>query len=204
MRRVTRLKEKIANKNPNEFDFHMINSGLINGRHYEKRKDSENVEEVVSKNLKYLNWKRGVELKKIEKLQSELHFINYSDEPVNKRIIFKEQGPKKKLKAIEVTNQPSSSSKKSNSLEELTKSAKQINVRLNKKILDKIAKEKTKSYKNLMTRLDREKRLRDLIVSGDFTLKKSSTKSKLNPKRFADEDDDDEQLDKQLIKKLRK
>ncbi|XP_015782797.1 probable U3 small nucleolar RNA-associated protein 11 [Tetranychus urticae] len=173
------LKEKVANKNPNEFYFHMMNSQLVDGKHFEKRKDTENVKEIEDKNIKFLNWRRGIELKKIEKLQSQLHFIDVDDKPANKRIIFKEEGPKRKLKAIEVKPGESSKPSQSNDSPKLDQLPINLPSKVNKKMLAKLAKDKNKAYTRLMNEIEKEKLLRNLIEKRDFKLQKPR-KSKMD------------------------
>lgn len=90
---LTKLRQKALDKNPNEFYFHMKRSKLVDGVHYDTRNDDEELapEEMKlmqSQDLNYINYKRAIDAKKIEKLQSELHFIDSVDKPKNKHIFF--------------------------------------------------------------------------------------------------------------------
>lgn len=74
------LHKRALNRNPDEFYFHMVRSGMKDGEHIEKPKEDECTPEQLklmqTQDLKYIAHKRHVEAKKIEKLQSELHLID--------------------------------------------------------------------------------------------------------------------------------
>lgn len=86
------LKKRALNRNPDEYYFHMINSKVISGIHREKRKELKHSPEQIAlmqtRDLKYVNMKRTIEEKKIEKLKSELHFIDKAKEVRNSHIFF--------------------------------------------------------------------------------------------------------------------
>ncbi|KAH9404788.1 UTP11-like, U3 small nucleolar ribonucleoprotein [Tyrophagus putrescentiae] len=78
---LTKLRQKALDKNPNEFYFHMKRSKLVDGVHYDIRNDDEELAPEEAKlmqtqDLNYINYKRAIDAKRIEKLQSELHFID--------------------------------------------------------------------------------------------------------------------------------
>lgn len=82
---------KALNKNPDEFNFHMINSQIQDGRHYEKRQDEvtdDQLKLMKSQDMKYIAFKRKIELEKIAKLEASLHHICLPNRPANKHIIF--------------------------------------------------------------------------------------------------------------------
>ncbi|KAL7067905.1 putative U3 small nucleolar RNA-associated protein 11 [Cryptosporidium serpentis] len=81
------LREKARTRNPDEFHFNMINSKLNKGR-YEKI-EKFNINESLSKeekklmssqNLSYIKYRKSIDDKKIEKMESELQIIGYSTE----------------------------------------------------------------------------------------------------------------------------
>lgn len=75
---LKKLRQKALDKNPNEFTFHMINSQLKEGRHYEKRSDAsrEQIRLIEDRDMKYISYKRKLELEKIAKLEASLHRIS--------------------------------------------------------------------------------------------------------------------------------
>lgn len=98
---VTKLRQKALDKNPNEFYFHMKSSRLMDGVHYEIRKDDEELSPqemklMQTQDLNYINYKRQMDSKKIEKLQSELHFTDSRDKPKNKHTFFVNNKEEKK------------------------------------------------------------------------------------------------------------
>lgn len=87
------LRKQVLDKNPDEFHFHMINSEIKDGRHFDKKNPhdqhtEEQIKLLQSQDYKYISYKRTMELAKIEKLKSTLHLIDYPDKPKNKHIIF--------------------------------------------------------------------------------------------------------------------
>ena len=69
----------------------MINSKVHeNGKHYEKKEEftPEQLKLMQSQDIKYISYKRKIELEKIEKLKSSLHLISVPDKPKNKKIVF--------------------------------------------------------------------------------------------------------------------
>ena len=72
------LKEKALNRNPDEFYFKMQNSAVKDGVHRNKKDvglDPEVIKVMKTQDLNYINLKRVAESRKIEKLQSSLHFL---------------------------------------------------------------------------------------------------------------------------------
>ncbi|KAH9422084.1 UTP11-like, U3 small nucleolar ribonucleoprotein [Dermatophagoides pteronyssinus] len=97
----TKLRKKVLDKNPDEFFFRMKSSNLIDGIHYDHRKDEElSTEELQlmhTQDLNYVNYKRSIDLKKIPKLQSELHLLDANKrKQKNKHIIFVDNDNEKK------------------------------------------------------------------------------------------------------------
>lgn len=70
----------------------MVNSQVKDGRHYEKRKDELSTEQlklIQSQDMKYIAFKRKIELEKIAKLEASLHMISLPDKKAkNKHVIF--------------------------------------------------------------------------------------------------------------------
>lgn len=97
----TKLRKKVLDKNPDEFFFRMKSSNLIDGIHYDHRKDEElSTEELQlmhTQDLNYVNYKRSIDVKKIPKLQSELHLLDLDKRKrKNKHIFFVDDNNEKK------------------------------------------------------------------------------------------------------------
>ncbi|KAL1506230.1 hypothetical protein ABEB36_005627 [Hypothenemus hampei] len=88
------LRKRALNRNPDEFYHHMINSKIEDGRHFEKELETEDTPEQLhlmrTQDLKYITTKRTQEKRKIEKLQSELHFISQPPKIKNNHVHFGE------------------------------------------------------------------------------------------------------------------
>ncbi|KAK0085373.1 hypothetical protein PV325_005324 [Microctonus aethiopoides] len=86
------LRKRVLNKNPDEFHFHMINSKIKDGIHREKEKKDEHTPDQIklmeTQDLKYIAYKKNIERKKVDKLQSELHMIDAANDTQNKHIFF--------------------------------------------------------------------------------------------------------------------
>ncbi|XP_014467427.1 PREDICTED: probable U3 small nucleolar RNA-associated protein 11 [Dinoponera quadriceps] len=85
------LRKRALNKNPDEFYFHMINSKLVNGVHREQKEAEHTPEQIKlmeSQDIKYIRYKRHIESRKINKLQSQMHMIDAANETQNQHIFF--------------------------------------------------------------------------------------------------------------------
>lgn len=158
------LRKRVLNKNPDEFNFHMINSKLKDGVHKEKPKldkhTPEQLQLMETQDLKYVAYKRNIESKKINKLQSQLHMIDAANEIGNKHIFFAEDDDEAKTMDIverldthpalltRRTNRPRLSKLKDLKVPQIGKHARL-----------KVEKEKLKAYKELQKRIEREKAL---------------------------------------------
>ena len=95
------LRNKALDKNPDEFNFHMINSQLKDGRHYEKKPDDVSKDQlklIQSQDMKYIAFKRKVELEKVAKLEASLHMISLPHKTKNRHIIFVDDDNKEEVK----------------------------------------------------------------------------------------------------------
>ncbi|KAF2071568.1 hypothetical protein CYY_007120 [Polysphondylium violaceum] len=87
---IKKLKLQAALKNPDEFNFKMINSKLVNGVHSDISKTElkkEQVLDIKTQDILYLRGKRIAEEKKIERLQGELQYMD-TDLPPTEQIIY--------------------------------------------------------------------------------------------------------------------
>ncbi|XP_044259171.1 probable U3 small nucleolar RNA-associated protein 11 [Tribolium madens] len=164
------LRKRALNKNPDEFYHHMINSKTENGMHFEKETEDEDTPEQIrlmrSQDLKYITTKRTQELKKIEKLQAQLHLASVDHDVKNKHIYFtknidKEELTKKKLEQLSKKELPD----------------------VNLDDLAEATKKKKHLYNELAKRINREKELS--VIQQKIEMKKhvENRKNVLPPKR---------------------
>jgi len=95
------LRKKVLDKNPEEFDFHMIRSQLKDGVHFDIRDDdkeltADEIKLMESQDINYIRQKLMIEMKKIEKLRENLHLIDCNNRPKNKHIFFVDNKSDKK------------------------------------------------------------------------------------------------------------
>lgn len=167
----TKLRKKALDKNPDEFFFRMKSSQLIDGIHYDKRKDDdeytpEELQLMQSQDINYVNFKRSIDLKKIPKLQSELHYLDEDpNKPRNTHTFFVENHQEKAnvFNKIKNTLTKSSVGKEMCENEELAS-------------LNEI---KEMKYRRLYNKINREQFLKSL------TLKMQIKRQLLNPKEQA-------------------
>ena len=155
------LKKKAFEKNPDEFYFQMINSKTRDGIHIQKRATSKQLTKdqlklMKTQDVNYLNLKHSSEVKKIEKLKSNLHFTTLSDAQPRSHIFFVDS--KKEEKNF-------NAAKQLNTLPEfLTRTHNIPTVETLGKIdLTKISVPENgrKSYKELQQRMERERKLNE-------------------------------------------
>jgi len=158
------LRKRALNKNPDEFHFHMINSKVVNGVHREKDKEDQHTPEQIklmeTQDLRYVAYKRNIESKKIDKLQSQLHMIDVANETPNQHIFFLDN--ETEMKNFDLaeklgthpallsrrTNRPRLSAIKNMRLPEL-----------DNKTIAKLEQKKHMAYKELEKRIDREREM---------------------------------------------
>ncbi|KAK2192495.1 hypothetical protein NP493_29g05000 [Ridgeia piscesae] len=124
-----------------------------------------------SQDVKYINFKRSTELKKIERLKASLHLLDVPDKPPNKHTVFVDT--KKEAETFDaakfldthpdlvdrVYNRPRMDTLKSQTIQTL-----------DDETLAEIASERGKRYKELAKRIEREKQLH--IIAQKMEVKK--------------------------------
>lgn len=163
------IRKRALNKNPDEFYHHMINSKTEDGMHFEKETESEDTPEQLqlmrTQDLKYIILKRTQEMKKIEKLQSQLHLTSVNVEKQNNHIYFdkkiKHESEKRNLELLMQKELPD----------------------IDEKVLVKNANKRKELYKELSKRIERERELAVIQQKIEISRAIESKKSKLPPKR---------------------
>lgn len=190
-RALKTLRKKALDRNPDEFYFNMVRSGLEDGVHRSKESAPDYTPEQLKllhgQDLKYINYKRSTEVKKIERLKSSLHMLDTSDKPVNKHTFFVDT--KKEAMAFNpadrLNTHPSLLNRTYNRpTREMLKDGKTA-PKLDKESVKEILKERKKQYKELNKRVHREKELR--VVSRKLEVKKHLLDKKTNKEKILDE-----------------
>ncbi|TMW40781.1 hypothetical protein DOY81_014137 [Sarcophaga bullata] len=92
------LHKRALNRNPDEFYHHMIRSKLHDGEHHDEEEKDESTKEQLAlmetQDLKYVAMKRTMETKKIKRLQSQLHMIDFANTVPNKHLFFDDNDKK--------------------------------------------------------------------------------------------------------------
>lgn len=161
------FKKVALNKNQNEFFHHMINSKIKDGVHKEKPKPDDDLTEDQLKLMRlqdsrYINMKHQIEARKVGRLQSNLHMIDSANEIKNSHTFFVDD--KEELKSFNLCEKlgthKSLLDRKTNRirLEDLPKL--QLD-KLDSDVIRQMNKEKSKAYRELERRIERE---RDLAI----------------------------------------
>ncbi|KAK9174253.1 Utp11 protein family protein [Cryptosporidium meleagridis] len=146
------LSEKARTKNPDEFDFGMVNSRLENGRYKKIGSDLSNggltsADErrlAESQNLTYVHFRKSIDNKKIERMEKELTLFGQNMQ--RSHIFFDDEH-----------EQPESGSQKNKSN---TKKLKDLNLISNLETMPKeVVKNITKSYKIFNDTIARSQKL---------------------------------------------
>lgn len=151
------LKKRALNKNPDEFYYHMINSKTKNGVHHEKDTSDDHTREQIqlmeTQDIRYVNMKRTLEMRKIEKLQSQLHLIDIERPKNNHKYFFDSKAEMEEFKAKATKTDKNVNSY---SLEQL--SEKPL-TNIKPEVLAEVSKKRANMYRDLATRIKREKEL---------------------------------------------
>ncbi|GFU07403.1 probable U3 small nucleolar RNA-associated protein 11 [Trichonephila clavipes] len=174
--KLKKLYRKAMYKNPNEFCFHMINSEIKDGLHYEKEKQEEHSEAQMklmqTQDSNYIKYKLTTELKKIEKLQCSVAVLNVEDRPKNTHTFYLDS--KKEAKKLDIAkklnthpalldrtfNRPTLDSLKNMKLQDYA----------DEEMLLKASRQITNQYNELSKRLERAQELK--ILSQKLEVKK--------------------------------
>ncbi|XP_054257598.1 probable U3 small nucleolar RNA-associated protein 11 [Macrosteles quadrilineatus] len=160
---LKKLKIKAQNKSPDEFYFHMINSKVVDGVHKEKREDKHTPEQIKlmeSKDLNYIGFRKTIEAKKIDKLQSQLHLIDEANTVKNSHVFFvdSENEVKEFDLAKRLDTHPDLIPRRTNRL--TTDELQHLSLpSVNERTALKLQREKERAYNQLHKRIRREKQL---------------------------------------------
>jgi len=180
------LKKKALEKNPDEFYFHMINSQIEDGVHYEKQKEEEFTDEQIklmqTQDLKYINFKRSTEIKKIESLKACHHLLDVDSRPKNNHTFFVDtkQDAMKFDVISHLDTHPALIDRSFNRLKMDALKKNSIKCPIDKETLEKTAKERQREYKELSNRIEREKKL--LVLSQKMEMKRNLMEIKGPPR----------------------
>lgn len=156
------LKKRAQNRNPDEFYFHMTKSKVENGQHTEIREEDEHTEDQIklmqTRDLKYINMRATMERKKVDRLQSQLHFLDQANQTTNSHIFFNDSDQRVTDLAEKLGTHPDLVNRKTNRLR-LSDLEKIKLPDLDEQTIKEMLSEKRKSYKELERRKNREKEL---------------------------------------------
>lgn len=177
---IKNVKRKIQEKNPDEFYFNMVNTKVEDGIHQLKTKYKQFTDDEIklmkSQDKNYIRLHQQIERKKIEKMQSSLHLIDVKDLPINNHRFYvdnsmdaKEFDPAKQFNTHEALL-----TRKSNRL--TTEQLESIHLPewIDDEFTKAIAKRREKKYKELASRIKREKSLRKLEETFDLKMPQES------------------------------
>lgn len=165
------LRKRALNKNPDEFYHHMINSKTEDGIHFDKETEPEDTPEqmqlMLTQDLKYIVTKRTQEQRKIEKLQAQLHLTSVDHNIKNTHIYF---GKKQR---------------EDNSEEKRLEQLSQFELPdIDAEVLLKSSKKRQALYNELAKRIKREKELAIIQQKIEINKAVGNTKNVLKPKKI--------------------
>lgn len=161
---LKKLKFKAQNKSPDEFYFHMINSKIIDGVHKGKREGDKHTPEQIklmeSKDLNYIGFRRTIESKQIDKMQSKLQLIDETNNVKNNHTFFVDTTDEVKNfdLARRLDTHPELIPRKTNRLK--TADLQSLSLpSFDDSTLTRLDRERQMAYKELHKRIRREKQL---------------------------------------------
>jgi len=183
------LRKKVLDKNPDEFYFHMVNSGVKNGIHHEATPEQNEETQLQKKlmdshDLRYVRFKRDVERKKIEKLKAELHLLDLPGVARNTHTVFVES--KKEARNFDpvkfLNTHPSLVDRTFNRPKIDTLQQRSVDGAHSKADVTLANRERKAKYAELLKRVDREREL--TIVANKLQVQKNVAETKgEKPKR---------------------
>jgi len=185
------LKRKALDKNPDEFYHQMVNTRLKEGVHTKTENPEERTDAQIklmhTQDASYVNYKRSTELKKIERLKSNLHMLDTADKPQNQHIVFVDS--KKEAKKFDAAKyfdtHPALVGRTYNRLrKDDLKKAKFLGAS-DPDTIEELGMQRQKKYEELSKRLEREKQL--TIIAQKLEMKKNLLDKKTKKKKVADE-----------------
>ncbi|XP_073703824.1 probable U3 small nucleolar RNA-associated protein 11 [Garra rufa] len=164
-RTLRALYKKAMDKNPDEFNFKMIHNQLKDGVHMIKPKDEVMTEEqkkmMRTQDIRYVEMKRVAEMKKIERMKSELHLLDVNDKKNNNHVFYVDS--KKEVEdfdlATHLNTVPELVGRAYNRPTVETLEKKSIVGELNSQGIKKLASQRILEYRRLSQRIDREKEM---------------------------------------------
>ncbi|ESO00541.1 hypothetical protein HELRODRAFT_157327 [Helobdella robusta] len=200
------LKRKALDKNPDEFYFNMVRSKLVDGEHKADDKivsyTDDQLKLMESQDIKYVQHKRSIEKKKIERLKASLQLFDIPYLPKNEHVIFLDSkrevetfDPAKYFNTLpELVNR----SYNRPTLETLKNSSQ---FQIDDRILAEATVEKEKKYGELVKRIEREKQL--AIVESKLSMKKLLIDKSVPKKKVAEETVDSAAVYRWVFKRKR-
>jgi len=167
------LRQKALEKNPDEFQYKMINSRLVNGEHTERWSDSKKAAEgegalskeqvalMQTQDINYINSKQISEKRKLEKLQSRLHLISSDKVVKNKHMIFVDSEKEKRTLdlATRLDTHPALLDRAYNRPRVKDLKTGKFSTHLDPEEAKKLRKQTAKMYRELEQRMDRDEKL---------------------------------------------
>nr|XP_004665256.1 probable U3 small nucleolar RNA-associated protein 11 [Jaculus jaculus] len=158
------LRKKALEKNPDEFYYKMTRVKLQDGVHIIKETKEEVTAEQLklmrTQDVKYIEMKRIAEAKKIERLKSELHLLDFQGKQQNKHVFFFDT--KKEVEQFDVATHlqtaPELVDRVFNRPRIETLQKEKVKVTPHAR-LKRMAKERQRQYDCLTQRIEREKKL---------------------------------------------
>lgn len=188
---IKALRQRALNRNPHEFYFNMVRSKTVNGIHKSKEGPPtytpEQLKLIESQDLNYVNYKRSLEQKKIDKLKSSLHLVDVSGRQQNQHIVYVDT--KKEVREFDAAKylktDPSLIGRTYNRLTIDQLSTQSLPDKISDATLAESAAEKSKLYAQLCKRIERERQLG--IIAQKMETKKHLLDKKSKKKQVKNE-----------------